>query len=86
MAVFRHASWGGYGSEFLAMVKKKTRRTYDLKLKALLIFCNSLGSCSGGNLHDTQQTTWFSNAVARDFVLLQSWLRSVSVATKMQQS
>ena len=33
---------------------KKTRRTYDLKLNALLIFCNSLGSCSDLMSHGFQ--------------------------------
>ena len=39
---------------FSFVKKKKTDRTYDLKLNALLIFCNSLGSCSDLMSHGFQ--------------------------------
>ena len=54
-----NALWSGengkpssYSISFLVLLK--TRRTYDLKLNALLIFCNLLEGCSDLMSHDFQ--------------------------------
>ena len=78
-AVARVFRWTPYGLErkvschpftvlHFEFCKKKGRWTYDLKINALLIFRNllAIGSCSWQG-----QSSWFSHAVARDFVL--SW-------------